>query len=268
MQQFLTVAERAAIRAGDLIRARFGDRSQFQVSHKGRIDLVTEVDLASEAVIREVLLEAFPNHAILGEEGGIEGDASGPLWIVDPLDGTRSFAHGYPFVAVSIALEIDGVIEVGVVHDPVHQETFSAVRGGGATLNGKPIRVSAPTTLDQALMVSGFPYNLTEIDYQPLFDLFRDMVLRSGGIRRDGAAALDFAYLACGRLDGFWEFFLKPWDAAAGSLLVAEAGGTVSAVDGTPFDVRRPEVLASNGSFHTDLIAVAAPYLEAIRRCL
>lgn len=266
----LRAAQEAAQAAGSLIRQRFpkAGRPQVEVHHKGRIDLVTEVDLASEALIREVLLGYFPDHQILGEEGGSQGQAGAARWIVDPLDGTRSFAHGYPFVSVSIALEVDGELQLGLVYDPLREEMFWATRGGGAFLNGEPIRVSGASDLSQALLVSGFPYQLAEIDSQPLFGLFKEFVLRSGGIRRDGSAALDFCYVACGRLDGFWEFFLKPWDGAAGALIVAEAGGSVSDFSGRPFDPFRPEVVASNPALQPQMMALAQPYLEGIRRWL
>jgi myo-inositol-1(or 4)-monophosphatase len=246
-----------------LIRRSFG--RDVDVRHKGRIDLVTEVDLACERLLVKALQEEWPDHAILGEEGGHIGKTGGPLWIVDPLDGTRSFAHGYPFVSVSIALEIDQDVVVGVVYDPIRDELFEAARGHGARLNGQPIGVSATATLEQALLVTGFPYHLAEINSQPLFDLFRDMVIHSGGIRRDGSAALDFCYLACGRLDGYWELFLQPWDAAAGALIAREAGARVTDLAGDPFQLRRAEVLVSNGLLHQPMIELARPYLQTMR---
>lgn len=270
MQHYLEAAKDAARIAGALIRERFpsatGENRALEIHHKGRIDLVTEVDTASEKIIRERLLGKFPEHGFLGEEGGeTSHDGQAPLWIVDPLDGTRSFAHGYPFVAVSIALEIAGVMEVGVIYDPLHDELFEAVRGQGAFLNGLPIHVSATPSLEEGLLVSGFPYQLAEIDNTALFGLFQEFVLAGGGIRRDGAAALDFCYLACGRVDAFWEFFLKPWDAAAGALIVQEAGGRVTTLSGEPFSVRRQEMLASNGHLHEEMVIRAARYLDGIR---
>ena len=272
MDSFLEAARSAARAAGLVIRQRFpdvthiGERS-FSVQHKGPIDLVTEVDVACEQLIREELLGRFPGHGFLGEEGAGE-TSQGPqgfLWIVDPLDGTRGFAHGYPFVAVSIALEVAGEVRLGVVYDPLRDELFEAVRGQGARLNGAPIHVSVTPKLGDALLVSGFPYQLASIDHGPLFGLFREFVLRSGGIRRDGAAALDFCYLACGRTDGFWEFFLKPWDAAAGALIVCEAGGRVSDLAGGAFSIRRAEMLASNGHLHQEMMELAEPFLPGVR---
>lgn len=258
MQTYLDTARDAARQAGALIRENFGQAQQ--ITHKGRIDLVTAVDQASEELLRRLILTRHPNHAILGEEQGATGPAGQPLWIVDPLDGTRSFAHGYPFVCVSIGLEIDGQLEVGVVYDPLREELFEAVRGQGARLNGRPIRVSANPLLEQALLVTGFPYHLAEFDNAALFELFRVMVVSSGGIRRDGSAALDFCYLAAGRLDGYWEFFLKPWDAAAGSLIAREAGATVSNLDGSPYDIRGQQLLASNGLIHQAMLELARPF--------
>lgn len=265
MQQYLETAIKAARAAGQIIRERFG--SQLQVRHKGRIDLVTEVDVACEKELRRVILGDWPEHAILGEEGGAQG-SSNALWIVDPLDGTRSFAHGYPFVCVSVALEIDGQVQVGVVYDPIREELFRAVRGGGAFLNDQPIAVSSVDTLEQALLVTGFPYHLAEFDSTAFFAMFRDYVVASGGIRRDGSAALDFCYIASGRLDGYWEFFLNPWDAAAGALIAVEAGARLTNLGGDAYDIRVAELLVSNGLIHDSMLKVAAPYLAEMRKLL
>jgi myo-inositol-1(or 4)-monophosphatase len=269
IESLLQAARSAARTAGALIRKRFPDptqvgQRQLTIQHKGRIDLVTEVDTACERLIREELLERFPEYAFLGEEGGASGPEDVPLWIVDPLDGTRSFAHGYPFVAVSIALEVAGKIRLGVVYDPLRDELFEASLGNGALLNGSPLTVSATPKLGDALLVSGFPYRLAEIDNRPLFGLLREFILKSGGFRRDGAAALDFCYLAAGRIDGFWEFFLAPWDAAAGSLIVSEAGGRITDLAGNPFAIRRPVMLASNGHIHQEMVDLARPFLEDV----
>ena len=268
MQDYLKTAIAAARAAGKIIRDRFGDGKSLSVRHKGRIDLVTEVDLACETELRARILDDWPEHAILGEEGGHLGDSQAPLWIVDPLDGTRSFAHGYPFVSVSVALEIEGQVVVGVVYDPLRDELFQAVRSGGAFLNDVPIHASFTETLDQALLVTGFPYHLAEFDSSALFGLFRDYVINSGGIRRDGSAAIDFCYIACGRLDGYWEFFLHPWDAAAGALIAQEAGAVVTNLAGEPYDIRVAEVLASNPHIHSAMIGTAAPYLADMRKLL
>lgn len=266
MQDYLKTAIAAARSAGKLIRDRFGG-DELNVRHKGRIDLVTEVDLACEKELRRVILGDWPDHAILGEEEGRQGD-NPALWIVDPLDGTRSFAHGYPMVCVSVALEIQGRVEVGVVYDPLRDELFHAVRGQGAFLNDRPIRVSAAESLEQSLLVTGFPYHLAEFDSTALFGLFRDFVVSSGGIRRDGSAAIDFCYIACGRLDGYWEFFLHPWDAAAGALIASEAGAKVTNLSGAAYDIRVAEVLACSPAIHPAMLRVAAPYLEKMRGLL
>lgn len=266
MLDYLKTAIAAARAAGKIIRDRFGDGKSLDIRHKGRIDLVTEVDLACEKELRACILGDWPEHAILGEEGGRLGDSQAPLWIVDPLDGTRSFAHGYPFVSVSVALEIQGQVVVGVVYDPLRDELFQAVRGGGAFLNDRPITASATETLDQALLVTGFPYHLAEFDSTALFGLFRDYVVKSGGIRRDGSAALDFCYIACGRLDGYWEFFLHPWDAAAGALIAEEAGAVVTNLAGAAYDIRVAEVLACTRPIQAAMIDTAAPYLAEMRK--
>ena len=266
MQDYLKTAISAARGAGKIIRDRFGD-DQLKVRHKGRIDLVTEVDVACEKELRSVILSDWPEHAILGEEEGRQGQGKA-LWIVDPLDGTRSFAHGYPMVCVSVALEIEGRLEVGVVYDPLRDELFQAVRGQGAFLNDRPIQASEAESLEQSLLVTGFPYHLAEFDSSALFGLFRDFVVASGGIRRDGSAALDFCYIACGRLDGYWEFFLHPWDAAAGALIAAEAGALVTNLAGADYDIRVAEVLACTPKIQPAMIRVAAPYLENMRALL
>lgn len=269
--QFLATAKQAALAAGRLLKQKFpafGVNHSLKVEHKGRIDLVTEADLESEAVLRQVLLRAFPDHQILGEEGGRQGQSGKPLWIVDPLDGTRSFAHGYPFVSVCLALEIAGEIRVGVVYDPLRDELFEAVKGQGAKLNGSPIAVSWTDTFEQALLASGFPYQLREINQDAFFGLMREMIVQSGGFRRDGSAALDFCYVACGRLDGYWEFFLKPWDAAAGALIASEAGASVTNLEGADFSIYHPEFLVCTPKIQADMIALAAPFLADIRKDL
>lgn len=259
---YLRVALDAAREAGELIRSRLG--SGVRIDLKGQINLVTEVDTACEDLLRRRLLGAFPDHRILGEEGGEQGEGSPCLWLVDPLDGTTNFAHGYPFFAVSLGLEIDGRIEVGVVHDPTRDETFWATRGGGAFLDGAPIRVTGEQVLDRALLVTGFPYDVRSFPDVHL-DLFRSFMMTCRGLRRDGAAALDLCYLACGRFDGFYELGLAPWDLAAGSLIVHEAGGRLTDLRGRPLDVRRKELVASNGPLHEQMLEVIRPHLEAVR---
>jgi myo-inositol-1(or 4)-monophosphatase len=244
----LDVALEAAAAAAALLRSR-----PAQVHHKGAVDLVTEVDLACEAAIRDVLARHTPDVPVLGEEGG--GATGGTRWVVDPLDGTTNFVHGFPYYAVSVALEVDGVREVGVVHDPCRGEVFAAARGRGATCNGAPIRVSSCADLSQALIGTGFPY-----DRQARADVYlrrvEAVLRRAQGIRRAGAAALDLAQVAAGRLDGFWEFHLRVWDVAAGLLLVTEAGGVVTGVDHDHPGDDPVHPLVAGPALHADLAAL------------
>lgn len=228
---------------------RLQQRRPRQVDLKGAIDLVTEIDLACEAAIREVLAKHTPDVPVLGEEGG-GAEGATTRWIVDPLDGTTNFVHGFPFFCVSIALERDGVLEAGVVIDGVRGEVFAAARGRGATADGQRIRVSDTRELASALVGTGFPYDSREKAAFYLTFVQRALE-RTQGIRRAGAAALDLAMVACGRLDAFWEFRLSPWDVAAGQLLVEEAGGRCSGHDGAamPREMRM-HPLASNGFLH------------------
>ncbi len=247
----LETARRAAGAAGEAIRR--GSAAGFRVDRKGVTDLVTEVDLAAEQAAIAVIRDAFPSHRIAAEESGRgEGDPE-CLWWIDPIDGTTNFVHGYPFYSVSIALEYRGEMAAGVVYDPGRDEMFEAVRSGGARLNGREIRVSAAAALADALLATGFPYERSE--RWKALELAAALLPRIQGLRRDGSAALDLAYVAAGRLDGFWERGLKPWDTAAGSLLVAEAGGRVSDFSGGRFDLHRGEVAAANPLIHRELIS-------------
>jgi myo-inositol-1(or 4)-monophosphatase len=248
----LNFAIQTARDAGHILADRRG--RALQVSNKGDIDLVTEADLASEKLIIERIKSHYPRHAILAEESGAtEGvemvpGKSDAKWIVDPLDGTTNYAHGYPCFCVSIALERDGVIELGVIYDPTRDEMFAAERGQGATLNDRRIRVSGVEDLNSAMLCTGFPYNVRE---RPDFARhFANFTMEAQAVRRDGSASLDLAYLAGGRFDGFWEEGLKAWDVAAGVLLIEEAGGRVTDFDGSLLDIYAPKVLASNGLVH------------------
>jgi len=258
------VAMRAARAAGRIHLKRL---SRIHVNRKSNsIDLVTEADQESEAAIIEVIHRAFPTHAILGEETGPSRHESDHRWIVDPLDGTTNFAHGYPQFCVSIAYEHKGRVMFGVVYDALKRETFVAQRGHGARLNGRPIRVSNCDFLSSALLQTGFPYDRRERRrfYLAFWEAFMMCVQ---GVRRTGAAALDLCCVASGRVDGFWEFGLKPWDVAAGSLIIEEARGRISNMDGSPLDLEGANILASNGKLHQqmiDVIAEARP--EAERR--
>jgi len=252
----LNFAIQTARDAGRILNERFGRR--IEVSNKGEIDLVTEADLAAERFIVERIKSYYPRHAILAEEADASGvlheGQSGLKWIIDPLDGTTNYAHGYPCFCVSIALERDGVVELGVIYDPTRDETFAAERGEGATLNGRRVRVSDVEDLNRAMLCTGFPYNVREMD--DFARHFYNFIMHAQAVRRDGSAALDLAYVACGRFDGFWEEGLRPWDVAAGVLMVEEAGGRVSYYDGSPFNIYTPPILASNGLVHEAMMRV------------
>lgn len=248
---FLHTAVRAA-QAAARIHQQYVGRDLDIGTKSTEIDLVTRVDKESEAAIREILLTEYPDHVVLGEEAGQEGDAP-YRWIVDPLDGTLNYAHGFPFYCVSVALEVHGRVEVGVVLDSVHNDLFSATRGGGSYLNGAPIRVTRETELRKSMMATGFAYT-TETMMDNL-ELFRRMLPLCRAIRRPGAAAMDLAYVACGRLDGFWEISLNPWDVAAGWLLVEEAGGRVSGGSGKPYKLHDKTMVVSNGPLHESLLS-------------
>lgn len=251
------VAERAARVAGAIIRTG----SIGRVRHKGVVDPVTEVDIAAEDAIRKVLTAADPEIPILGEEeGGAEGSRT--RWIVDPLDGTVNFLHGYPMYCVCVALQDAGDLQVGVIYDPVRDHCYSAERGCGARLDGEPLRVSETADLGDALVASGFPYDRRT--HAPEYLRYVEAFLRRAqGFRRAGAAGMDLAMLAAGQLDGFWEFGLKPWDVAAGTLIIREAGGVVSDMAGGPLDLDRPRILASNGRIHDAMLRVLGDLLDA-----
>jgi myo-inositol-1(or 4)-monophosphatase len=233
--------------AAELLRERFDD--QHEVVEKNPHDLVTEADRASEAAIVAAVRSAFPAAAILGEEGGVYAGTSDERFIVDPLDGTTNYAHRYPLFCVSIAYERAGVLEAAAIEAPLMGMRFAARRGGGATLNGKPIRVSATATLRSALICTGF--NPAQYDRNGRH--FAAMSHVAQGVRRDGSAALDLAMVAAGRFDGFWEWDLKPWDIAAGALLITEAGGRISAIDGSALNLAAGSVAGSNGLLHAEL---------------
>lgn len=250
----LTTAIEAVVRAGDLMMSRFG--SDLRIDKKGTIDLVTEVDVEVEQMFRAMIAARFSDHAVLGEEmGGSASVPAGPCWIFDPIDGTTNFAHGLPIFCSSLALEVDGVAEVAAVYDPTRKELFTAEREGGAFLNGRPLHVSAAETLVDAMLVTGFPYDVhTRVD--EIVGLFGAFVGRARAVRRLGSAAIDLCYVAAGRMDGFWESDLKPWDIAGGALIVSEAGGRVTNMAGEPFTSRGRHVLASNGRIHAAMLEV------------
>lgn len=246
----MQVAIRAAEAAAQIQRAHIGQI--LEIDTKSSVtDLVTQVDRACETRIREIVAEAYPDHVVLGEEEGQDGDGE-CRWIVDPLDGTLNYAHGFPFYCVSIALEVRGRVELGVVLDTTRDDLFGAIRGRGATRNGRRIHVSGESTPIRAMLATGFAYVVD--DQHENLDVFARVLPKVRAIRRPGAAALDLCYVACGRLDGFWELKLSPWDVAAGVLLVQEAGGTVTAPDGGPYRLGDRVIIASNGHLHGHLL--------------
>jgi len=250
---FAAVAVEAALRAGGIQKARYGQR--IEIFQKGEIDLVTEVDRACEDAILDVLRSRCPGHDIVTEETALARTGSRYVSFTDPLDGTTNYAHGYPFFCVSVALTVDGQGVAGAVYDPIKEELFTAERGAGARLNGRPLRVSTCTALLRSLLVTGFPYDLRD-DLVEKLKLFNRFMGQARAIRRDGAAALDLCYLAAGRVDGFWEERLQPWDMMAGTLMVEEAGGKVTRFDGSPVGVRADEVLAANPALHDAMLKV------------
>ena len=252
----LTTAVESVIRAGEVMLEKFG--TDLRVDMKGAIDLVTEVDVAIEREFRARIAARFPDHAILGEEmGGSATPPSGPCWVFDPIDGTTNFAHGLPIFCSSLALEIDGVAQLAAVYDPTRRELFTAERGDGAFLNGRPMHVSLPPTLLESVLVTGFPYDV-HARVAEIVGLFAEFVGRARAVRRLGSAAIDLCYVAAGRLDGFWERDLKPWDIAGGALLVTEAGGTITNFRGEMFHSRGRDVVASNGRIHQAMLDVIA----------
>jgi len=253
-QSFLEAAVEAALEAGGILAEEF--QGPADISYKGDVDLVTQADRRSERAIVARLRSAFPEHAILAEEGGGQENASPYRWFVDPLDGTTNFAHGYPCFSVSIGLAAEGRMLAGVVYNPLSKELFAAQRGKGATLNGKPIRVSRIERLARSLLVTGFPTH--KRTQNPNIHYYWDFTLKSHGVRRDGSAAMDLAAVAAGRFEGFWEFGLKAWDTAAGLLLVQEAGGLVTDFHGRPYQPGGPVLLATNGLVHEEMQHVAA----------
>ena len=252
MHPMLNIGIRAAHAAGDLI-VRYVDRIEgMTVDNKGRNDFVSEVDRQAETTIIDHIRRAYPTHGILAEESGKQaGDSY--QWVIDPLDGTTNFLHGFPQFAVSIALIHAGVIEQAVVYDPLRQELFTASKGAGAHLNNRRIRVSKQKDLEGALIGTGFPYNNMD-NLEHYLASFRKLCPITAGIRRAGAASLDLAYVACGRLDGFWEFGLKEWDIAAGALLVVEAGGIVSDIDKTDNFLQKGNIVAGNLKITDELL--------------
>jgi len=254
MQSYLATAVEISREAGSLLAQLF--QYPQEISYKRKADLVTEADRRSEALIVERLRSHFPKHAIVGEEGGGQQTTSDYCWYVDPLDGTTNFAHGFPVFCVTLGLAYHGEIIAGVVYDPIHQELFTAERGAGAYLNNKRLHVSNRANLSESLLATGFPVFAT--NHELNIEFYFRFTLLSHGIRRAGSAALDLCSVAAGRFEGFWELKLNPWDKAAGSLMVTEAGGRVSDTAGQPFDLLADEIFASNGLVHDEMCRVFA----------
>ncbi len=260
MSPMLSIAVKAARRAGSLINRATQDVDLLTVERKGVSDYVSEVDRMAEQAIVEVLLEAYPDHAILAEEGGAQGQ-SDYLWIIDPLDGTTNFIHGFPQFAVSIGLQIKGVLNLAVVYDPTRNELFTATRGRGAHHNDRRLRVSKQTRLQESLIGTGFPYrDFTYLD--DYLKMFRELLPKTAGLRRPGCASLDLAYVAAGRYDGFWEAGLKPWDLAADVLLIQEAGGLVTDFDGGENYLATGNVVGGNPKVFSQLLQVIQPHMS------
>lgn len=251
---FLECAVEIAHQAGSLLRYYSDRHVQFEL--KGDFDLVTEADRASEKLIVERLKARFPDHGIVAEEGSGHESPSEYRWYVDPLDGTTNFAHGYPVYNVTLALEKGGELIAGVIFDPNRDELFTCEKGGGAFLNGSRIRVSRAAILNESLFCTGFPSRRRHLDVNIHF--YHQLAMATHGVRRGGAAAIDLAYVACGRLDGFWEFGLSPWDMAAGKLLVEEAGGVCRDMKGGLHSLTSPHILADNGLVHEEVVTLFA----------
>ncbi|HEY7379336.1 MAG TPA: inositol monophosphatase family protein [Steroidobacteraceae bacterium] len=261
MQPLLNIAVRAARKAGDLIMRSLPRLESIQVASKGRNDFVTDVDRAAEQEIIATIHRAHPDHGILAEESGRSGSDEF-VWIIDPLDGTTNFVHGFPTFAVSIALEHRGRLEQAVVYDPMRQELFTASRGTGALLDGRRIRVSNSRGLEGALIGTGFPYRENTRWLESYVAMLKTVMSNTAGIRRPGSAALDLSYVAAGRLDGFWELGLKPWDTAAGSLLILEAGGLIGTLTGGEYK-QGGHIIAGSPKVYTALVECLAPHVPA-----
>lgn len=250
---FLKSAEEAARVGGEILMKYLGQ--PIDVEFKGDVDLVTVVDRLSEEAIVSMISSRFPDHQVIAEEGTVKNSTSECLWIIDPLDGTTNYAHAFPCFAVSIGLEVSGKMVMGVVYDPVRDECFTAEEGGGAYLNGRPIHVSEIDRLDKSLLATGFPYDRRE-HAEEYLQPFKIFMMKAQEIRRPGAATIDLCYLASGRIDGFWESKLHPWDVAAASVIVKEAGGRMSDFNGGEFNIYGEEALASNGKIHEEMLGV------------
>jgi len=251
LKKEMDVASMAARTAGKILKEKFGAVNH--VRKKGVIDLVTEADLEAEKAILNIIRHHFPQDHILAEEAGNQGRSSNRIWLIDPLDGTTNFTHGFPFFAVSIALEIDDQLVLGIVYNPYLEEYFGAVKGSGAFLNSRPIKVSRTDSIEDALLATGFPYDIHEHP-ETVLERFARVIVKAQGIRRPGSAALDLCYVACGRMDGFWEEGLHPWDTAAGAVILSEAGGVLSTFEGSRYTPYKDSIVAANPELMGDIL--------------
>ena len=263
MHALLNVAVMAARRAGAVLIRKMSNLQKLKIEQKGHNDYVSDADLAAEKAVIHCILKHYPDHAILAEESGAQGE-SDHLWIIDPLDGTTNYLHGFPVFAVSIGLQINGRMEHAVVYDPMRQELFTASRGDGAQVDGRRIRTSGQKQLERALVGTGFPIRQPEKELKPYLEMLGKTVLNTSGVRRPGAAALDLAYVAAGRLDAFWETGLSPWDLAAGSLLIREAGGIISGLDGSENFLETGHVHCGTPKIYKDLAKLCAREIKLL----
>lgn len=263
MHALLNVAVMAARRAGAALIRKMSSLQKLKVEQKGHNDFVSDADLAAEKAVINCILKHYPDHAILAEESGAQGE-SDHLWIIDPLDGTTNYLHGFPVFSVSIGLQINGRMEHAVIYDPMRQELFTASRGEGAQLDGRRIRVSGQKQLERALIGTGFPYRQIDEEIQPYLDMLGKVIRNTAGIRRPGSAALDLAYVAAGRLDAFWETGLKSWDLAAGSLILREAGAMISGLDGSENFLETGHVLCGTPKIYKDFAKLCAKDIKIL----
>ena len=267
MNPLQNVAVMAARRGGAVLIRHLNKLDKLNVERKGHNDFVSDADRAAEDAVIETIFKHYPEHAIHAEESGVQGD-SDTVWIIDPLDGTTNFLHGFPQFCVSVGVQVKGRLEAAAVYDPLRQEIFAAARGDGATLDDRKIRVSGRKELEYALIGTGFPFRYTDVDMTPYLNMLGKVVRNTAGVRRPGAAALDLCYVAAGRLDGFWETGLKAWDLAAGSLIIREAGGIVSGLDGSEGYLEAGHILCGTPKVYAGLAQLCAHDIKAILHAL
>ena len=262
MHALLNVAVMAARAAGTILIRKLSNPDKLKIERKSHNDFVSDADHAAEKAVMDIVLKHYPDHAFLAEESGVVGE-SDHVWIIDPLDGTTNYLHGFPMFCVSIAVQVNGRVEHGVVYDPISQELFTASRGQGAQLDGRKIRVSGQTLLDHSLIGTGFPFRQMDMELRPYLDMLGKVIGNTAGVRRGGAAALDLAYVAAGRFDAFWETGLKPWDLAAGGLIIREAGGIISGLDGSEDYLDSGHVLCGTPKIYAAVAKLCAREIKA-----